>query len=104
MFKWIDVDNAPENIVAFVRRSPRSGREIVCVGNFSAVPRLGYRLGLPSAGEYRAVVNTDAEVYSGSGSVPVNSLYAEAVAIQGHEFSALVDLPPLCTLWFEAPE
>ena len=46
-FEWLDVDNAAENIVAFIRRSPQTGREIVCVCNFSAVPKKDYRLALP---------------------------------------------------------
>ena len=41
-FEWLDVDNAMENIVAFVRRSPQTGREIVCVCNFSAVSKKSY--------------------------------------------------------------
>jgi 1,4-alpha-glucan branching enzyme len=84
-FEWIDVDNALENIVAFLRRSPATGREIICVGNFSAVPRKGYRLGLPHEGEYHVVINTDAETYGGS----------ESISIKGNE----IDLPPLTTVW-----
>ena len=37
-FQWIDADNAPENIVSFIRRSPATGRELICVCNFSPVP------------------------------------------------------------------
>lgn len=102
-FQWIDVDNASENIVAFMRRSPNEEGGLICVGNFSAIPRNGYRLGLPSRGEYRAIINTEAEVYSGAGTVPVNALEADEVAVSEMEFSALVDLPPLSTIWFEVP-
>ena len=44
-----------------------SGPDLVCVSNFSAVPHEGYRLGLPSAGQWDEVLNTDAEAYAGSG-------------------------------------
>jgi len=102
-FHWIDVDNRMENIVAFLRRPSEGGRELVCVGNFSAVTRNGYRLGLPRAGEYRPVINTDAEVYSGVGALPVDTLVAEEKQLREFEYSVSVDLPPLSTLWFEGP-
>ena len=103
-FEWIDVDNAPENIVAFLRKSPTTGKGIICVGNFSAVRRKAYRLALPKVGEYELVINTAAQVYSGTGDVDVSSLTAEGVPHHGREYSATFDLPPLSTLWFRVPE
>ena len=102
-FEWIDADNAPENIVAFMRKSPLTGREIICVGNFSPIMRENYRLGVPRAGSYRVLINTDASVYSGSGAADVGSITAEEIPIHGKEYSAAVTLPPLATLWFETP-
>src|SRR5690242_11740911 len=65
-FEWIDVDNALENIVAFIRRSRANEREIVCVCNFSAVARNGYQLAFAHDGEYQVVVDTDSTDYTGS--------------------------------------
>ena len=101
-FEWIDVNNASENIVSFLRKSPNGGPEMICVGNFSALPKKGYRLGLPKEGEYRLLVNTDAEGYAGSGVEVVQTITAEKVASVGREFSVAIDLPAFCTLWFEA--
>ena len=101
-FDWIDVNNAMENIVAFLRRSPDGGPEMVCVGNFSAVPRKGYRLGLPHGGEYRLLVNTDAHIYGGKGASVVESFVGENTPSPGREFSVAIDLPALSMLWFEA--
>lgn len=95
-FEWIDVDNALENIVAFIRRSPQTGREIVCVSNFSALPKEGYRLKLPRDSSYKLVIDSDAEVYGGNKSVEINDLKSE-------DSSAVIDLPALTTLWF-APQ
>ncbi len=81
-FEWIDVDNALENIVAFKRRS-QTGRELICVCNFSAVTRKGYRI---PEGQYELIINTNAPVYGGNDSVLVND--------------SSIDLPPLTTLWF----
>lgn len=102
-FQWIDADNANENIVSFIRRSPATGKELVSVGNFSPVVREGHRLGLPRAGEYRLIINTDLEIYGGSGVHTSNLLTAEEVPRHGQQYSASVTLPPLATLWFEAP-
>ena len=85
------VNNAAENIVAFVRRSPKTEREIVCVCNFSAVPRKDYRLILPQKVKYNVVINTDAKVYGGEGS-------------DSELNGDLIDLPPLSTLWLAPPK
>jgi 1,4-alpha-glucan branching enzyme len=100
-FEWIDVNNAAENIVAFLRKS-KDAPEIVCVGNFSALRRKNYRLGLPHAGEYRLLINTDDKEYRGSGMKVVESLKAEKVESMGREYSVAIDLPPFTALWFEA--
>jgi 1,4-alpha-glucan branching enzyme len=103
-FQWIDANNASENIASFIRRSPSTGRELICVGNFSPVRRENHRLGLPRPGEYRLLLNTDAEVYGGSGVEIAGSIEADEIPIHGQAYSASITLPPLATLWFEAPE
>jgi 1,4-alpha-glucan branching enzyme len=114
-FEWIDANNASENIVSFIRRSPLSERapatgrslatrrELICVSNFAPVLRENYQLGLPRKGTYRLLANTDAEVYGGSGVDIAKSIKAEGKPIHGQPYSALVTLPPLATLWFEPP-
>jgi 1,4-alpha-glucan branching enzyme len=82
-FEWIDVDNASQNIVAFVRRA--SDRELISVSNFSAVPRNSYRLAFTHEGEYDVLINTDAANYNGSEKLNVTN--------------NLLDLPPLTTVW-----
>jgi 1,4-alpha-glucan branching enzyme len=98
-FEWIDVDNAAENIVAFIRRSAQSDNEIICVSNFSAVPRPGYRLGLPREGRYEVLLNTDEKQYKGRGENTIVEIESELVSFHGREHSALIDLPALSTLW-----
>jgi len=102
-FEWLDVDNALENVVAFIRKSPATGKQMICVGNFSAVPRTQYRLALPITGEYKIVINSDADVYGGSGRMDIDAVVSEEVPHHGRQFSTSIDLPPLSTLWFEVP-
>jgi 1,4-alpha-glucan branching enzyme len=102
-FEWIDANNASENIISFIRRSPSTGRELICVGNFAPVLRENHQLGLPRKGTYRLIANTDSEVYGGSGVKLSKSIKAEAKPIHGQPYSAIVTLPPLAILWFGAP-
>ena len=71
-----------------------------CVANFSAVPHEGYRLGLPSAGEWDEVVNTDAEAYTGSGVGNLGSVTAVDGDHVGQPAYADIVVPPLATVWF----
>jgi 1,4-alpha-glucan branching enzyme len=102
-FEWIDADNASENVVAFARVAPAAGRRLVCVCNLSPVPRPGYRLGLPLPGDYRQILNTDAPLYGGSNFATSESITAGPQPWHGQTHSATINLPPLSTMWFEAP-
>jgi 1,4-alpha-glucan branching enzyme len=102
-FQWIEVDNASENVLAFRRISPSTGKEVICIANFSPVVREGHRLGLPRAGTYKQLLNTDHEKYGGGGIGVVKSIKAEKVPAHGLEYSAEITLPPLGTMWFEKP-
>ena len=102
-FAWIDVDNAAQNVVAFRRISPATGAEIICVYNFSAVTIESYRLGLPRAGKYKPLLNSDAESYGGAQKGRAKQIAAEAIPNHGLEYSAAITLPPLAGIWFEAP-
>src|ERR1044071_1632066 len=100
-FSWIEVDNAAENIIAFRRIEPSTGKEIICVGNFSPVVREGNRIGLPRKGSYKKILNTDTEKYCGGGFGVVKSIKAEKIPWHGLDYSAAITLPPLATRWFE---
>jgi 1,4-alpha-glucan branching enzyme len=102
-FSWVEVDNGAENILVFRRISPSNGNEIVCVGNFSPIVREAHRIGLPRKGSYKQVLNTDNQEYGGGGIGVVRSIKAEKIPWQGLDYSAVITLPPLASMWFEAP-
>ncbi len=97
-FDWLDASDAAQSVLAF-QRNGHDESPVVCVANFTPVPRHGYRLGLPSAGAWDEVLNTDAEAYGGSG-VDNGTVHSEDVPWQGREHSAVVTLPPLAVIWF----
>jgi 1,4-alpha-glucan branching enzyme len=98
-FSWIDANDSANNTFSFVRRGA-SGSELVCVANFSAVPHENYRLGMPAAGTWTEVLNTDAEGYAGSGVGNFGSVTAVDEPWHGQPASATLTVPPLGTVWF----
>lgn len=98
-FRWIDASNADANVIAFVRYSAARDRHLVCVCNLSPVPRFGYRLGLPEAGAYREVLNSDSQFYGGSNLGSLGLIQSEGRPWHGLPCSAAITLPPLATVW-----
>jgi 1,4-alpha-glucan branching enzyme len=97
-FSWLAADDASANVVAFVRWS-KSGEALVCVANLSGRPHEDYRLPLPSVGQWREVLNTDAETYGGSGVGNLGLVTATDQPYGDQPASASLRLPPLGTLW-----
>ena len=105
-FSWIDANDSAGNVLSFLRHGvDDAGRPTVlaCVANFSGGPRDDYRVGLPFAGRWREVLNTDAESYGGSGVGNFGVVEAEPSVWHGRPASAALRLPPQGVLWL-APE
>jgi 1,4-alpha-glucan branching enzyme len=98
-FRWLEPNDAAANVLAFMRIGTDEKHPLVCVCNFSPVPRYGYRLGLPGAGSWREVVNTDAGHYGGSDVGNLGEVKADATPWHDQPFSAEVTLPPLAAVW-----
>jgi 1,4-alpha-glucan branching enzyme len=97
-FRWIDANDAGGNVFSFLRFSS-SGEPFACIVNFSAVPHHSYRVGLPSRGTWTEVLNTDAQVYGGSGVGNFGGVEAGDAPWHGLPASATLSLPPLGALW-----
>jgi 1,4-alpha-glucan branching enzyme len=97
-FRWIDASDADANVACFLRFGA-AGEVVACLANLSPVPRVGYQVGLPLAGPWREVVNTDATVYGGSGVGNLGGVVADGPAWHGLDYSAEVTLPPLGVVW-----
>ena len=65
-YSWIDANDSANNVLSFLRYG-NDGSVLACVFNFAGAEHSGYRLGLPRAGRWREVLNTDATVYHGAG-------------------------------------
>jgi 1,4-alpha-glucan branching enzyme len=94
-FEWIDCNDNENSVVSFIRR-PRDGSDfVVALLNFTPVPRDGYRIGVPAAGAYLEVLNSDAEIYGGSNLGNGGVVFTEPIASHGHPDSLRLNLPPL---------
>jgi 1,4-alpha-glucan branching enzyme len=99
-FQWIDFSDADSSIIAFLRRA-KDGDFVVCVGNFTPTPRERYRIGVPTEGWYRELVNTDSANYWGSNMGNGGGVQAEPLPWHGQPYSVALTLPPLSFLFLK---
>jgi len=100
-FAWIDANDSAGNVFSFVRSASRHADDslLACVANFSGGPHENYRLGLPRAGRWSEVLNTDADIYTGSGVGNLGAVHTDPWPHHGLPQSAALRVPPLGTLW-----
>ncbi|WP_136644582.1 1,4-alpha-glucan branching protein GlgB [Tabrizicola sp. YIM 78059] len=99
-FDWIQSNDAEAGVFAWVRKGRDGDRPVVALMNMTPVERQ-YRLGLPSAGRWREILNTDAEAYGGGNRGNLGGVVTEATPWHGQTQSALVTLPPLSALYLQ---
>ena len=97
-FSWIDANDAASNVFSFLRHGS-DGSVLACIANFAGHPHHDYRIGLPLAGSWEEIVNTDAGLYGGSGVGNLGAVQATAQPWHGEQASASVSLPPLGVIW-----
>ncbi len=103
-FDWVAMDDADASVIAFLRKSKKSGDTLLVVCNLTPVPRQGYTLGVPYAGHWQEVLNTDAADYGGSGAGNFGGVMATATPTHGRPHAVTLLLPPLSTLIFRYEE
>jgi 1,4-alpha-glucan branching enzyme len=95
-FSWIDCSDHENSVLAYQRAGADPAQPVVVVVvNWTPVVRAGYRIGVPAAGYWRELLNTDAARYGGSGVTLDGGLESEPVPTHGHPQSLALTLPPL---------
>ena len=97
-FRWLMSDDSEQSVFAYLRMPAGNGPPLLSISNFTPIPRAAYRLGLPETGTWRAIIDTDASCYGGSGYTNGNNPAAQAAAWHHWPASLYIDLPPLATL------
>ncbi len=93
-FAWIDCHDADQSIISFIRRGLDHSFVIIAL-NFTPVPRYSYRIGVPQAGTYRELFNSDAACYGGSNLSNGIAIVSEDIAWMNQPYSLALTLPPL---------
>jgi 1,4-alpha-glucan branching enzyme len=101
-FEWIDVHNAEQSVIGFIRKAKSTDTLILVVANFTPVPRLSYRVGAPRGGWWQELLNSDAELYGGRGYGNLGGIEAAPVPAHGRYYSLSLTLPPLGILFLKS--
>ncbi|MBW1721063.1 MAG: 1,4-alpha-glucan branching protein GlgB [Deltaproteobacteria bacterium] len=100
-FEWVDCTDSHASVVSLLRKDRSNKNPLLIVCNFTPVPRIGYRIGVPNGGFWREILNSDAREYGGSGLGNMGGMEAEPVPAHGRGFSLNLTLPPLGVLYFK---
>lgn len=98
-FQWVKGDDANHNVLAYIRWGV-DAVPLLAVVNLAGTPHAGYRLGLPEAGNWELVINTDDAVYGGAGTDLPASVYTEATPWDNFEQSVALNLPALSVQYY----
>jgi len=98
-FRWVIGDDRANSVFAFLRLTG-DAPPILAVSNMTPVPRHGYRIGVPRAGRWREIINTDSALYGGSNAGNSGSIDTSGSGAHGQAQSLDLLLPPLATILF----
>jgi 1,4-alpha-glucan branching enzyme len=94
-FEWIDASDAEGGTLCFLRRGPSEDDVVLVALNLTPMPHERFRIGLPDGGVWHEALNSDAEIYGGSGMGNLGRVEAASSPWHGRPYSAQLVLPPL---------
>jgi len=100
-FEWIDCNDSDNTVLSFMRKSPSTGETIVCVYNFNPVPKYKYRVGVPKAGYWKEILNSDSNVYFGSNIGNLGGVNTYEYSTHARPYTIEIALPPLSAVFFK---
>jgi len=98
-FQWIDCHDSEQSTLSLIRRAQNPEDHIICLLNFTPVPREDYRIGVPASGGYREILNTDSSYYDGTNLGNLGTLTTDSQNWMGFEQSISLTLPPLAAIF-----
>lgn len=103
-FQWIDFRDYANSVLSFLRKSKNTGEELLVICNFTPVPRMNYRAGVPHAGRWVELLNSDATIYGGSGLGNMGGVESTPVPYHNFYQSISVTVPPLGIVVFKGSQ
>jgi 1,4-alpha-glucan branching enzyme len=101
-FEWVDCNDNLTSTISLLRKSESPKDTVLIVCNFTPIPRVGYRVGVPQGGYWRELLNSDAVEYGGTGIGNLGGVNAEEEPAHGRPPSLKLTLPPLGALFLKA--
>jgi 1,4-alpha-glucan branching enzyme len=102
-YEWLELHDWENSVIAFLRRAREPRDAVVVVCNFTPVIRENYRIGVPTDGYYREILNTDSDIYGGSNSGNQGGAWGIPEPHAGRPFHLCLRLPPLAALFLKVP-
>jgi 1,4-alpha-glucan branching enzyme len=103
-FEWIDCNDVEHSVVSLMRKGYAADDVIVVACNFTPMTHFNYRIGVPQAGFWRELLNSDAVEYGGSGKGNLGGVKAAPISLHGRPYSLTITLPPLAIVFFKHAE
>lgn len=100
-FTWIDANDSDNSVFSFMRNAKHTDESIIVISNFTPVVRQDYRVGVPRAGYYQEILNSDSSHYWGSNVGNEGGVHTEDVPFHGYDHSVVLTLPPLATVYLK---
>jgi 1,4-alpha-glucan branching enzyme len=100
-FEWVDCNDSLTSTISLLRKTESPQDTVLVVCNFTPVVRTGYRVGVPTGGYWRELLNSDAKEYGGTGIGNLGGVHAEATEAHGRPYSLRLTLPPLGALFLK---
>jgi 1,4-alpha-glucan branching enzyme len=101
-FEWIDCHDTEASVISLLRKGKSTDDLAIVVCNFTPVPRLNYRIGVPRGGNWREILNSDARIYGGAGWGNQGSVEAVPVPLHGRSHSLTLTLPALSAVFLKS--
>ncbi len=100
-FEWVDAADADNSVLSFLRKGSDPAESVLCVFNFTPVPRSDYLVGVPAPGWWRELADSDAAEFGGSGVTLGGGVQAAKKPWHGREWSVKLQLPPLAAVFLK---
>ncbi|WP_299754372.1 1,4-alpha-glucan branching protein GlgB [uncultured Pontibacter sp.] len=100
-FQWVDMNDAHNSVVSFLRKGDNPQEEILVICNFTPALHEHYRIGTPHAGKWAQIFNSDDRRYGGSDAHNMEPVHTEPEPFHGHPYSLTVKLPPMAVVYFK---
>jgi 1,4-alpha-glucan branching enzyme len=100
-FEWIDASDKENCVISYIRKGTRSDDKLLIVLNFNPIPKHNYRIGVPMAGTWTEIHNSDSADFWGSGTGNKNGVKSDSISCHGRENSIEITIPPLAGVIFK---